>query len=346
MGAPRSFSRSFNGTLAIIRSDYWEPENTCILRTTGRVEYFDSRNIVDNENDTFAYQEEVLCGGTFKIVNISTLEIDEDIFSVYTIKQLSSPNWLEEDYLDSEERFWDYKTAPVEGNQIFDPNKGESPWANTMLKLARTGKQDAEGHIVSIVDMTPHEYFEACAKGFGTSVDAQINQVKNDKGILDKLKQVITKYKVRFPITYLNYSDNSFGQEGRHRMYVAAQLFGWDVKYPVLIINQTEEAKDKQRKERIIRYINKALNKALLYSYNNIQDIKEELQYLLEDYLDNFTLDVTEKNDRIIITVNGASIQVDKSEFKFNDLDDDERVDDIDIDDFIDMDDLDDILRF
>ena len=271
--------------------------------------------------------------------------INEDIFSVYTIKQLSSPNWLEEAYLDNEERFWDYKTAPVEGNQIFDPNKGESPWANTMLKLARTGKQDAEGHIVSVVEMTPREYFEACAKGFGTSVETQINQIKNDKGILDELKQVITKYKVRFPITYLNYSDNSFGQEGRHRMYVAAQLFGWDVKYPVLIINQTEEGKDKQRKERIIRYINKALDKALLYSYNNIQDIKEELQYLLEDYFDNFTLDVTEKNDRIIITVNGASIQVDKSEFKFNDPDDDERVDDIDIDDFIDMDDLDDILR-
>lgn len=255
-------------------------------------------------------------------------------------------NGIEEDYLDSDERFWDYKTAPVEGNQIFDPNRGESPWANTMIKLARTGKQDEEGHIVSVVEMTPRQYFEACAKGFETSVETQINQVKNDKGILDKLKQVITQYKVRFPITYLNYSGNSFGQEGRHRMYVAAQLFGWDVKYPVLIINQTEEAKDKQRKERIIRYINKALDKALLYSYNSIQDIKEELQYLLEDYLDNFTLDVTERNNKIIITVDGASIQVDKSEFKFNDLDDEERVDNIDIDDFIDIDDLDDILRF
>ena len=239
---------------------------------------------------------------------------------------------LSEGYLDDEERFWDYKTAPVEGNQIFDPNKGESPWAHTMVKLARTGKQDAEGHIVSIVDMTPREYFEACAKGFGTSVETQINQVKNDKGILDELKQVITKYKVRFPITYLNYSDNSFGQEGRHRMYVAAQLFGWDVKYPVLIINQTEEAKDKQRKERIIRYINKALDKALRYSYSNIQDIKEELQYLLENYLDNFTLDVAEKNDRIIITVDGASIQVDKAEFTFNDPDD-ELIDYLDLDD-------------
>ena len=345
MGAPRSFSRSIRGTLNILRNDDWDPEDSCILRTTGKVQYFDGRHIEDDSNNTFAYQEEVLCGGSFEVVDITSLIVDDNKYVVYVIKQLSTPNWLTEDYLDDENKFWNYRTAPVEGNQIFDPNRGESPWATRMIELAQTGKQDDEGHIASIVKMTPLEYFEACADGFETSIDTQINQIKDDKDILDELKQVITKYKVRFPITYLNYSNNSFGQEGRHRMYVAAQLFGWDVKYPVLVVNQTEEGKDKQRKELLVRYINKALDKALLYSYNNIQDIKEELQYLLEYYLDNFTLDVIDNNDTIIITVNGVSIQVDKSDFNFTEPDDDERIDDIDIDDFIDVDDLDDILK-
>ena len=35
--------------------------------------------------------------------------------------------------------------------------------------------------------------------------------------------------------TFINYADRS--QEGRHRMYVAAQLTSWDTKFPVMVVD-------------------------------------------------------------------------------------------------------------
>lgn len=44
------------------------------------------------------------------------------------------------------------------------------------------------------------------------------------------------KYKRKFPLPYLNLADNA--QEGRHRMAVAAELFGWNEKFPVLVVTK------------------------------------------------------------------------------------------------------------
>ena len=144
---------------------------------------------------------------------------------------------LTEAYLDPEERFWDYRTGQISGNKLFDITRSESSYGQSFLD--NLGKTDSKGRVGKIVEMSPTEYFKACAKGFGSSYDAQINQIKADKGTYQLLSDVIDKYNRQFPITYLDYS-NGFAQEGRHRMYVAGERFGWNTKFPVLVIEAAE----------------------------------------------------------------------------------------------------------
>ena len=86
-----------------------------------------------------------------------------------------------------------------------------------------------------IVQMSPNEYYEECAKIFNTTKENLIEQRRWDEDILEHLKQVLTIYKKKFPITTINYAGRE--QEGLHRMMVAGDLFGWNHKFPVLTIN-------------------------------------------------------------------------------------------------------------
>lgn len=190
---------------------------------------------------------------------------------------------LTEAYLDPEERFWDYRTGQISGNKLFDITRSESFYGQSFLD--GLGKTDSKGRVGRIVEMSPTEYFKACAKGFGSSYDAQINQVKADKGTYQLLSDVIDKYNRQFPITYLDYS-KGFAQEGRHRMYIAGERFGWNTKFPVLVIEAAEsplfelkENRDPSHKEKYVVTINK--NRALIYG-NNKRDLMYKLS-LIED---------------------------------------------------------------
>lgn len=340
MGAPRSFSRSIKGTLNILQSDDWDPEDSCILRTTGKVQYFDGRHIDKDSNSTFAYQEEVLCGGSFEIIDITSLVVDDNRYVVYVIKQLSTPNWITEDYLDDENKFWNYNTAPVEGDNIFDPYVGESSYARDMIKLAGSRKIDKEGHYAGYVEMSPREYFNACAKGFGISAKDQIDTVSNDKDVIQTLNTILDKYKVRFPVAYLDYSFNNFSQEGRHRMYVAGERVGWDKKFPVLVIHTTGEGDKARYEERITRYISKALSKTEQYTYSNFDEIKEQFMYDIEELLSNPKVEFKETANTYIFIVNGVEYEEEKDSFKFYNEEDKTNINDMDVEDFLDLDDL------
>ena len=140
---------------------------------------------------------------------------------------------LNEAYLDPEGKFWDYRTKEISGNQYIDTTRNEIRWVDDMLEDPEYYRKK-KGYISKIIEMSPKEYFEACAELFGTSVEAQKRQIAADTGVLDNLTQVIKKYKKRFPIPFINIKDRT--QEGRHRMYVLGELLGWDKKFPVLII--------------------------------------------------------------------------------------------------------------
>lgn len=69
--------------------------------------------------------------------------------------------------------------------------------------------------------------------------DCTVDKLKKtryyDASTLDHLKQVLDVYKKRFPVAMISPDDG--GQEGLHRMAVAGDKFGWDHKFPVLVVN-------------------------------------------------------------------------------------------------------------
>lgn len=204
---------------------------------------------------------------------------------------------LTEAYLDPEKRFWDYRTGQISGNDLFDTTRSESSYGQSFLD--GLGKSDSKGRVGRIVEMSPTEYFKACAKGFGSSYAAQINQIKADKDTYQLLSDVIDKYNRQFPITYLDYS-KGFAQEGRHRMYIAGERFGWNTKFPVLVIEAAEsplfelkENRDPSHKEKYVVTINK--NRALIYGNN-----KRDLMYRLSLIEDNISEEYFETIWKII----------------------------------------------
>ena len=264
--------------------------------------------------------------------------ITDDI--VKNIKRYYASNILYEDYLDDENKFWNYNTRQIDGDNIFDPYVGESSYARDMIKLAESRKVDKEGHYAGYVEMSPREYFDACAKGFGIPAKDQINTVSNDKGVIQTLNTILDKYKVRFPVAYLDYSFNNFSQEGRHRMYVAGERVGWDKKFPVLVIHTTEEGNKAKHEERITRYIIKALNKTEKYTYSNFDEIKEQFIYDIEDWISNPKVEFKETADTYIFIVNGVEYEEEKDSFNFYNEEDETNINDMDVEDFLDLDDL------
>ena len=169
-----------------------------------------------------------------------------------------------------------------------------------------------------IVEMSPKEYFERCSEIFGNSFEAQVAQVSRDTVVNEHLTEVLKKGE-KFPLAFLDYTQEK-SQEGRHRMYVAALLYGWEELYPVVIftnLDDEEAARRKVKKEqdRIYRYIDKAVNSALKYSYDTIDEVKEQIDWELQNYLDNYTLSIEERGSQLIITVNDVPYEIDKSEF-------------------------------
>lgn len=144
--------------------------------------------------------------------------------------------FIKEDYYKVDgKQFFDYGTEDIKkwiipdklpySSELFDKNVlgGYSGYLKYL--------QDPD----SIVMMTPREYFERTAKGFGTTYNRNVTNIGSHKEVIDHLLDVIFVAKKKFPITYVSESDGS-RQEGRHRMYVAAQLFGWNKSFPVLLL--------------------------------------------------------------------------------------------------------------
>ena len=264
---------------------------------------------------------------------------------------MSIKSLFECEQLNEEEEFYDYHTAPVRGKDIFDVNVGESPYAKDMIRLAKTGGVTKEGRSARIVQMSPNEYFEAVARGFGSSKESQLRQIRSDDKVLDHLMRVITEYKRKFPITYIaadeGEEEDTYFQEGRHRMYVAGELFGWDTKFPVLQIyikdkDKYNKAKQEEKDEVIYRAIDRAVRYAYSnYTYSNIEEIKDELDWQLASQLEDVLeyKKITYKVDEDVISIIIDGKLWDKA--YLSDFDIDENKETADIDD-TDLDDLDD----
>ena len=235
-----------------------------------------------------------------------------------------------------EEEFFDYRTAPVNGKDVVDLHRTGMSFYDDFLSGDQKTLQylkDKKNLSGEVVMMSPDEYFQACSDyGFPNS-HPSVENLKQDRArdvkILDHLKQVLTVYKHKFPMPMLNKADK--GQEGLHRMMVIGDMFGWDHKVPVLVVDWAdkqrafEEAKRK-RIEKIEYRIRRAVHDTLYYKFNNIDELREQLQWELDKQFDSdddvstpvqFELTSDEQNNEFIVTIGSATYSFDYEDVKF-----------------------------
>ena len=246
-------------------------------------------------------------------------------------------------WLDQENDVWDYGTSELNGDtEIFDKTKAEAPYYRDILAGSEHYKT-YENKVGKVVYMTPEEYYQKCAdeifKGRGVTVDSLKRHRAYDNYQLDDIKKVLNKYNRKLAIPILDYTGP--GQEGLHRMMVAGELVGWDVKQPVLVIDwydkeRHKKAEEKKRYHDIYYKIEKAVDKALHYHYSNIDEFKDELEYTLPNvfYRDEVEFEFSSNEDSFTVTVDGVEYSDDISKIKIDeDTENDIELDDVDLDD-------------
>ena len=250
----------------------------------------------------------------------------------------------------SEQKFYDYKTAPVTGTQVVDLHRTGMSFYDDFLNGDTTTLNylKNEKNLVGQVEiMSPAKYFQACSDyGFintHPSVTELVRQRRQDLTTLQHLKDVLLVYKRRFPMPVLNKAESA--QEGLHRMLVIADLYGWDHEVPVLVVDWADkqrafEEQKRKRIERIEYNIKRAVQNALMYKFRNIEELREQLQWELDkqfDYNDDgintpvkFELADDDKGHSFIVSIGTASYSFDYDDVKFID---DAEEDEFDIDD-------------
>ena len=253
--------------------------------------------------------------------------------------------------------FFDYHTQPVSGKEVVDLYRtGMSYYDEFLSKDPKVIERlrSRENLVGKVVKMSPEQYYQACSDyGFinsHPSVEALKQGRRADTKILDHLKRVLTEYKKRFPMPMLNLAEN--GQEGLHRMMVIGDMFGWDYKVPVLVVDWADKQRafdDAKRKrlEKLTYRIKAAVKDALLYKFNNIDELKEQLQWELDRQFKyeedvstpvQFELTSDEQTKEFIVSIGAAKYSFDYEDVQFIEPSEEGDLDDVDFevdDDFL-----------
>ena len=112
-------------------------------------------------------------------------------------------------------------------DDVFDVHKSEISYYQDYLdnKEYANKKHNTTSEIVK---MSPNEYFKELEKIFpGTTSELQKRGMKGkeEQKIIDGMKHTILNTNRKLPIPFLNYTDIP-GQEGRHRMVAAGDIYG------------------------------------------------------------------------------------------------------------------------
>lgn len=198
-------------------------------------------------------------------------------------------NVLDEASIDPEGKYTDFGTGKVITDNIFDDKTHISFYDNLLTNPDYMAKEEnLKGEVVM---MSPKEYYQECADKIFTRSSAQslINQRRADPTVLEEIKEIIVKYKRQVFLPMINYAEKQ--QEGLHRMLVAADLFGWDHKFPVLVVTWADEEKAKQKlkqdqEEYITKKIKRAVKETLEYSFEYLEDFIAQLENELADEFD------------------------------------------------------------
>ena len=208
----------------------------------------------------------------------------------------------------------------IESNSVFNLKKiGMShydEWLNSQPA------RDRDNVKIEVKELSPKEYLEACAEIFGNSFESQKKQIQYDREIIKELQDLIEKG-VSLNATFLDYVSDPPTQEGRHRMYALAELYGWDKKYPVIIFTPADPEKAKRdqlekQQEKLYKYIDKAVTNALDYTYRNYEELKDQISYYLENYIDDPEVKISERGHWLAIIVNGLEYEISQDEFDWD----------------------------
>lgn len=136
----------------------------------------------------------------------------------------------------------------------FDVHDTDTSFYNNFLKPEGLKyMQDEKNLTGEIVMMSPNEYFEKCSSSiFRGQQNSSVADLKRQRELSHGMdgNQTVKQYEEdmlkgdKFPLCYLDYSDN--GQEGLHRMYAAGEAFGWNKKFPVLVVKVYDDDRHKQ----------------------------------------------------------------------------------------------------
>lgn len=135
-------------------------------------------------------------------------------------------------------------------------------------------RQKSRNRTGDVVMMSPEEYFWMCSMyAWNHYVPAERlkRERESDDKINNKLRDLMLSG-TKIDMCYINKADK--GQEGLHRMMVAGDLYGWDTKFPVLVIS----VYDQEREER-----DKKVKEAYDFRHNRFKDICESATFKLMD---------------------------------------------------------------
>ena len=150
------------------------------------------------------------------------------------VEQRLSIRDINEAYLDAEQKFWDYGTKELTDTDKIDTSVASNFGTRDLLR----GPENYPDLVYDIVPMTADQYLKLCSIIQGYSPEILKQQISEDKYKLNHLQQVLQTHKKQFPLPYVCFDSSSelYGQEGKHRMYILGQTYGWDKKFPVQVI--------------------------------------------------------------------------------------------------------------
>ena len=145
-------------------------------------------------------------------------------------------------------------------------------------------RQRSKNRTGEIVMMSPEEYFEECALhawDHYVSVNSLKQQRRANQDKLDKFKKMM-KNGTKFDMCYIDKADH--GQEGLHRMMAAGDLYGWDTKFPVLVIDVYDQDRENARieKNKAYDFRNEKFQKYCNWAESRLLDIDIDVAKTLD----------------------------------------------------------------
>lgn len=166
--------------------------------------------------------------------------------------------------------------------QVFKLDTDTSYYNNFLNEEDLAYMQKSKNRTGEVVHMSPSQYYEECATKIFR--DTSVENLKKQRGAN---AHYISQYKEdmlagdKFPLCYLDYAKHS--QEGLHRMMAAGEAFGWNTKFPVLVVDVVDQHVEDLHD--IWRDWVNAVGDAEEYQYDKEtweQEFVEEVEYNLE----------------------------------------------------------------